>query len=204
MEVLILSKTHFGFDSVCVGGMVLSNAQYVRLLTSQGCYQFVDTKLNVGDIWDMKFTSCTHCREPHNEDVMVMSQHYLRHIDRITQVIKDSHTPIWEGTIDHIFESKLHWTQSGVGYLSVKHPDYPCHSVGFWLSNEPLTLEEGYYWYPTGNQFISRKLRFKGVNKPLEVIPAHTLIRVSMAKWWKPENSKLEERCYTQLSGWYE
>ena len=40
---------------------------------------------------------------------------------------------------------------------------------------------------------------------PIKVIPAGTLVRVSLARWWRPEDSEpnFEERCYLQLSGWY-
>jgi hypothetical protein len=204
MEVLILSKTHFGFDSVCVGGMVLSNNQHVRLLNYGGCYQYIDTELNVGDVWDINFISSKICREPHNEDVIVLSQTYLRRIDNITQVIKNSNLPIWSGSADNIFESKLRWANSGSGFLSVNYPDFPSHSVGFWISNQPLTFENNYYFYPARNMFSRRKLKYKGVLKPIEVIPANTLIRVSLAKWWKPEDTDTEEKCYVQLSGWYD
>jgi len=33
-------------------------------------------------------------------------------------------------------------------------------------------------------------------------IPADTLLRVSLARWWDNEG-RHEERCYLQLSGWY-
>lgn len=69
MEVLILSKTHFG-NNVCVGGMVLSNNQYVRLLNPGGWYQFADTEFDIGDIWDIRFSASTSLKEPHNEDVI--------------------------------------------------------------------------------------------------------------------------------------
>jgi ATP-dependent DNA helicase RecQ len=36
------------------------------------------------------------------------------------------------------------------------------------------------------------------------VIPAGTLLRVSLAHWWRPaEKPEEEERCYVQLSGWF-
>lgn len=37
----------------------------------------------------------------------------------------------------------------------------------------------------------------------VEVIPAETLIRLSLANWWVPEDGNVERRCYLQLSGWY-
>ena len=38
----------------------------------------------------------------------------------------------------------------------------------------------------------------------LPIIPKGKIIRLSLAKWWKPEDSDIELRCYLQLSGWYE
>jgi hypothetical protein len=32
-------------------------------------------------------------------------------------------------------------------------------------------------------------------------IPQGTLLRLSLANWWAPEDSDYEERCYLQLSG---
>jgi ATP-dependent DNA helicase RecQ len=45
---------------------------------------------------------------------------------------------------------------------------------------------------------------FVGFQEPVEVIPAGTLLRVSLAHWWRPrEDADVEPRCYVQLSGWY-
>lgn len=46
MEILITSKTHKG-NAACVGGLVLSNNRYVRLLNPGNWDQFVDTDLNI-------------------------------------------------------------------------------------------------------------------------------------------------------------
>ena len=36
------------------------------------------------------------------------------------------------------------------------------------------------------------------------MIPAGTLVRVSLAHWWRPEDDHTGElRCYVQLSGWF-
>jgi hypothetical protein len=46
---------------------------------------------------------------------------------------------------------------------------------------------------------------FVGFDEPVDVIPAASLIRLSLARWWKhPEaDEDFELRCYLQLSGWY-
>lgn len=203
MEVLILSKTHFG-NNVCVGGMVLNNNQYVRLLNPGGWYQFADTELDIGDIWNISFTPSNPLIEPHNEDVIINSKSYVRTIDNITNFIQGRGLLIWRGSINNIFEGTLRWASSGAGFLSRNVPNYPSHSIGFWLSDKPLSYENEHYFYPTGNDFIRRKLKYKGIPAPIDTIPANTLLRVSLAKWWKPADSDIEERCYLQLSGWYD
>src|ERR1700759_5122905 len=106
MEVLILSKTHFG-NSVCVGGVVLKTKQYVRLLNPGGWYQYADTKFKIGDIWDIEYKVSDNIVDPHNEDVIIRSQKYVRSITDITQYILNSALPIWRGPVTEIFDSKL-------------------------------------------------------------------------------------------------
>ena len=58
------------------------------------------------------------------------------------------------------------------------------------------------YRYPTENGGCT--LTFVGFQKPIETIPAGTLLRVSLAHWWRPESAPHTElRCYVQLSGWF-
>lgn len=204
METLILSKTHFG-NSVCVGGMVLKNKQYVRLLNPGGRYQYADTKLSIGDVWDIDFKESDDIVEPHVEDVIINSKRFVRTIDGLSQYILKSGVTIWRGPVTEIFDSKLIWAGTGVGYLSENKPDYPKNSVGFWLSDKPLTYDnDEHYVYSAKTRPFERKLKYKGIPEAIETIPANTLLRVSLPKWWKHPDSDLEKRCYLQLSGWYE
>lgn len=203
MEVLILSKTHFG-NNVCVGGMGLNNNQYVRLLNPGGWYQFADTEFEIGDVWNIQFAPSASIKEPHVEDVVIQSKTYLRKIDNITQFILGKNLPIWKGSVNNIFEGKLKWASSGAGFLSANFPNYPSHSIGFWISDKPLSYDSEHYIYPSGNIFARRKLKYKGLPAPVSIIPQNTLLRVSLAKWWKPADSDIEQRCYLQLSGWYD
>lgn len=45
-------------------------------------------------------------------------------------------------------------------------------------------------------------IKYVGFAEPINKIPAGTLVRVSLARWWRPTETS-EERCYLQLSGWY-
>jgi len=201
MHVLILSKTSYGQTQVCVGGMVMGNNRYIRLLKSNGYYQDIDTPLNVGDVWDINFTPKLGLRQPHAEDVLVQSKTLVKRNANISEYIQNSGALIWQGNIEQVFYGKLQWTNWGKGYINQQNCDIE-HSVGFWLSDKDITLEGDSYRYVTDSG-ENRYVKYKGLVEPPTLIPANTLIRLSLAKWWDA-NGDEEERCYMQLSGWYD
>ena len=76
----------------------------------------------------------------------------------------------------------------------------------FWRPDQPLGLDyQGKrirYRYP--GEDGGRTITFVGFQEPVEVIPAGTLVRVSLAHWWRPTDKPEQElRCYVQLSGWF-
>jgi len=110
----------------------------------------------------------------------------------------------WKGTIDTLFEGKIQFTRNGAGFIS--EAAIPAGATGFWIPSGDLHLDHdernkaGYY--PQGNY---RHLSYVGVQDTINIIKAGQLVRVSLARWWRPENAEpdFEERCYAQLSGWY-
>jgi ATP-dependent DNA helicase RecQ len=207
MEVLILSKTYLGLNNVFVGGMVLENKQFIRLLNPDGWHPYWDTEYQIGQVWDIDFRKVENLQKPHNEDVIVESQSPtpIRSIDNLSQFILQSDVHIWRGSIDHLFDSRLLWAEAGAGYISDFQHNIPAHSEGFWINDKPLNYEQdGHYLYlSVHSRGSKRKLKYKGLAPPRASIPAHTLLRVSLAKWWKPDGSVDEKRCYLLLSGWY-
>ncbi len=202
MEVLILSKTKYGTTQVCVGGICLNTKQFVRLLNQGGYYQPADTKFNIGDIWDITFTVNPNRKEPHNEDVTIHTYKLIRKIYPLETYIKNMGVLIWKNNISNIFDGKILWQRNGKGYFSENIKNYPSHSVGFWISDVDLRYSNGSYIYESNG--VSKQIVYKGNQTALQVIPKGRLIRLSLAKWWKPEDSDIESRCYLQLSGWYE
>jgi hypothetical protein len=87
-------------------------------------------------------------------------------------------------------------------------------STGFWLPDKGLAFchsatSKPYYEYPTTpgrrdpHRYEIHRLPYVGYAEPVEYIPPDTLVRLSLARWWRPEGSEVEARCYMQLSGWY-
>ncbi|MDM1370281.1 CFI-box-CTERM domain-containing protein [Myroides marinus] len=197
MEVLILSKTKYGQSQYCIGGITLIDFKFIRLLNSGGYYQPIDTELNIGDIWDITFSPSTNIKAPHNEDVIVNSKTFVKHIYDLKTYIKSIGIKIWKGSVYNIFDGHLKWTGSGSGYLSENQLNLPDNSVGFWIPDEDLIYDNGYYYI--GN----KKLNYKGATNPKPTIPKDSLVRLSLAKWWCPDGF-YESRCYLQLSGVYQ
>ena len=114
--------------------------------------------------------------------------------------------PIWRNNVSNIFEGKILWQRNGKGYFSENVNNYPSHSVGFWISDVNLNYQrignQDFYTYQ--NNGVTKQIVYKGNQPILQIIPQGKLIRLSLAKWWKPEDSDIEARCYLQLSGWYD
>ncbi len=204
MEVLILSKTHMNGGHCCIGG-ITGLGRYVRLLTSNGENQPENTEINPKQVWDIEFVERQNNVPPHVEDVLVTKKNLIGTIKEEVQIsnfIRQKNIPIWRGTPDNLFDGLIQFTSSGSGYIDRSH--IPEHSVGFWISDRNLTRNDYNgirYRYPSQNGW--RSLKFVGFEDPIDTIPAGTLIRVSLARWWK-QNENAEERCFLQLSGWYD
>jgi len=202
MEVLITSKTHKR-KAACVGGLVINNNRFVRLLNPGSWDQYADTTFNVGDIWDIRFTTEDDVEPPHIEDVIIHTKRFVRKVEGFTAFIQNIEVPVFRGSAYSIFNGLLGWTGHGSGFIEASG-EFPDNSVGFWISDKDLRYDDTHYVYPAPGIYAgTKKLKYVGFENPVEVIPAGTLLRISLARWWKPEDSDMEERCYLQLSGWY-
>jgi len=203
MDVIIVSKTHMS-NAACVGG-VLADGRFVRLLNSEGNNQNPECDINVGEVYTIIFSERTNKKPPHVEDILVQSMIYKFTFENISKMVEylkiKLKIKIWEGSSDVLFDGNLQWTNGGSGYIS-ENKTIPNFSVGFWLSDKDLIRkdfnEKVRYSYP----IRWRNISYVGFQSPVDSIPAGTLLRVSLARWWSPNDD--EERCYLQLSGWYD
>ena len=187
----------------CISGLTNDNQQ-IRLLTVDGHQWQNDSPFEVGQIWDMDFQPSPDLVPPHLEDVLVSRQSFLREEPNLKRHLLNRVTP-WKGGIDQIFDGVLDYTMHDNGYVC-KRLGLPSLSTGFWLPDRDLTLREDGKHYDYKDGMWRRGLSYVGEEpKPPVVLRAETLVRVSLARWWKPENASpdFEERCYAQLSGWY-
>jgi len=203
MDVIIVSKTRMS-NAACVGG-VLANGKFVRLLNSDGYNQDSDTELKIGDVWTIEFEERIEKRPPHIEDILVSSMTFKFSFDSISKMVtylkEKLKVKIWRGSTEVLFDGKIQWTSSGSGYIS-ETGEIPDNSVGFWIPDQDLPRKDYNkkvrYSYP----LRWRNISYVGYQNPVDKIPANSLVRVSLARWWSPNED--EERCYLQLSGWYD
>lgn len=206
MDVLIVSKTHMT-NAACVGG-ISGNGKFVRLLDQNGNNQDVDTTLKIGNVYTIEFTERPIKKPPHIEDILVTKMTYKFSFDSIQKMVEylkeKLNVKIWSGSPDILFDGKLNWTDNGSGFINHEN-GIPDNSVGFWIPDMDLTrkvfYEKNRYNYPNINGW--RSLPFVGYENAIDVIPAGTLVRVSLARWWDT-NGTTEGRCSLQVSGWYD
>jgi hypothetical protein len=107
--------------------------------------------------------------------------------------------PLWQGLPTVLFDGLLQWTSSGSGYVARTADPQPRQSVGFWIPDKPLKLcGDKYYYYER-----LYRLPFIGFQPTPDELPAGTLLRVSLARWWS-HDADAEEKCFLQLSGYYD
>jgi len=203
MEVLIVAKTHMS-QAFCIGAMELESKRNIRLLTSSGENQPINTDLNVGQIWNIEYTNRQTIIPPHYEDVLVSSKTYIREQQNLKNFLIDN-ANIWKGDQYSIFDGKIYHEIGRSGYFTIDH-GLPSQSVGFWLPDKNLELtifqdKKHYFYFGDTNDVFS--IPYVGYGKPIEQIKKGSLVRVSLARWWKPNPSVDHKRCYCQLSGWY-
>jgi len=156
----------------------------------------------VGQIWNIDFQPAQNLVAPHVEDVLVSRQVFVETQSNMRNHLLSS-VARWQGGIDQLFGGLLGYTLNNNGYVS-QGRGVPPQSTGFWIPDRDLTLRDDGKHYDYSHGLVTRGLAYVGEVNPLPVVPAGTLVRVSLARWWRPDGVvDLEERCYGQLSGWY-
>ena len=209
-RILIISKTKMANNRICVGGIDMDNRISVRLLDINGHHESVDTcQFNIRDIWNIEYIVYNQRPLPHSEDVHVISKTQigvLRNDIPILDYLNGLNFPIYQNDILHIFEGRLNCTDSGTLYISGN--SVPNNSTCFWICDREMRRSDYNgkirYCYQDGVRRWGYNISYVGLeNNPAHIIPRGTLMRLSLAHWWSPEDTNVEERCYLQLSGWY-
>jgi hypothetical protein len=208
-KILIVSKTKMTNDRVCVGGIDLDKSMSVRLLDSSGYHETREECLyQIRDCWEIEYIPSPRPL-PHSEDTKVVNRKRIGVLKQglsILDILKKNNFHMYQGSIKNTFEGKLKCTNSGTFYIS--NDDIPNNSTCFWICDKNI-LRRDYqgkvrYNYNDFSRQWGYNISFVGLDEnPAQIIPQGSLVRLSLAHWWSPDDSEDEERCYLQLSGWY-
>lgn len=200
-RVVIVGRTHMGVG-VCVGGMVEGTGKPVRLLPIDGTCHKPSIPFRVGEVWDMRIRPRMNPEPPHTEDHDECQAKKVGDVPDLAAYVR-RHARVHEGEPHGLFGRLLHFRPTGTAYLP-KVEVRPTWSVQFWTLPRPLRDESS----DSKHRYVMEgATRFRvphvGFGTPVGEIPAGTLVRVSLARWWlNPHLPEEGETCGLQLSGW--
>lgn len=179
----------------------MSDGTSVRLVKANGQWD-TSSEFDIGDIWDIEFDKIGELTPPHTEDITIKKRRYVGSQQGLAAHLLSQIEP-WKGGIEQVFEGLLGFTGNNNGYIS-HAKGVPGYSTWFWVPDKDLTLRDDGKHYDYPGAYFTRGMAYVGEPTALPVISAGTLVRLSLARWWKPQDvDDLEERCYLQLSGWF-
>lgn len=185
----------------CLGGLLPDSNRSVRLIPNGAACYPENTEHNVGQIWEIQFHEPATITPPHTEDIIVTNQRLLGMQPDLRAFLQARVAP-HPGNPARLYNGMIRFTGAGSGYISAD-AGVPGYSTCYWLPDRQLRRADDYFVYRYEN---GRTVRFKyvGYQNVQELIPAGTLLRMSLARWWTPDNDPdFEQRCYVQLSGWF-
>jgi hypothetical protein len=204
-RVLILGRTRAG-KMLCVGGMTdrMSN---IRLKRDEAPpHWFAEAcPFHVGDVFTIVCSDSSDSESPHHrEDVRVHVWQYEKSVgtNQVLETIEHSGRvregpEPWLAFRDET-ESGPYFKLSEKGSWVIPKPqlERTPFSVAFWRPTVDLHYREKYYW----GESQARKYRipFVGTDRPKEMLPAGTLVRLSTSSFFKPVYGAA-----LQLSGWF-
>jgi hypothetical protein len=183
---------------VCIGGYDIRTNQSLRLSPPGRNAQPPDSKLEIGGIWEIRYSMRGSAR-PFVEDCDAEPSRYVRDAD--VEEYVDNALDIAQGDTDSLYDGMLRW-QGHKGYID---PDDPSpYSTQFWRPSSFLQRYEdannagrSVFWEPE----TKRRILWVGAADPPDRIPAGDLCRVSLSRAF--EGSMDHPVCWLQLSGTY-
>lgn len=203
MKVLIVAKTRMG-RGACIGGITQAGESVRLISTDMDAHDGAGLEYEVGDVWEIESTPAPDIIPPHVENIIVHSQRRLPYLKNPIAVIERFMPPVVGGP-EALFQGLSQFTSNGSLYIA-ESGGIPPYSTAFWRADQPLIRDtpRGRVRYRYSTEDGGRTLTFIGFQEPPKSIPAGTLLRVSLAHRWRPNDGSISEhRCYVQLSGWF-
>jgi hypothetical protein len=199
---VIASKTRMRQGRICVGAHDLDSFRSLRLFRHDGRYLEEDAQLEIGEVWELDYADRPGATAPHLEDVLVAAGSATRRgrEQNLGRLVLER-DQVWSYPAE-LFDGRLNVTAGGSAYVPTTGP-LPNRSTGYWRLDHELTLytvndKPRYRWTGVGDL---RSIRYVGVADPDPVIPAGSLVRLSLSHPFTPPDGP--GGYWLQLSGWY-
>ncbi len=205
MNAVVAAITRMG-DALCVGAVAKQDGALLRLIPKGSekfhCWTHFDAV--VGDCIELTGSNASKIEAPHREDYVVDQWRKTGNsVENMASWLRER-CSVWVGGRDSIFDGHLGFSANGKGFLERAGPDsLPKQSVGLWELPAPLVLQSDKKLYKLESNPVVT-VKYVGIEHALpQKLPAGTLVRLSLARWWEPDDGGMPERCWLQLSGWY-
>lgn len=203
MNAVVVAKTHMG-QNICVGAVNADTGELLRLIPRDGStyHSWQAFPHDIGDLITVKGSVARSVVAPHVEDFIVDD------CNRTGKCAKDlaawirSRCTVWTGDRSCLFAGRLKFTSYGKGHLDRGDP-LPDHSVGFWELPADLRLLAGDKKRYSLAAPLSVNAPYVGLGPPPKEIAAGSIVRVSLSRWWAPDDGGMPEACWLQISGHY-
>src|ERR1035437_6232818 len=187
MRAVIVSRTKMHGNDRCIGALAADN-QSLRLLNQHGGHQSITSPFQIGQLWDLEWTRPGALTPPHVEDVFIRTYQLVGTQQDLRGYLLGRVEP-WRGGVEHLFDELLDFTSKNNGYIC-KRVGVPNRSTGFWLLDRDLTVQgDGKHFDYPSDFGDARSIAYVGEPPASRVIPAGTLVRVSLARWWRPRDA---------------
>ena len=205
-EVVIVGVTYAG-DRVCVGALDEDGRTY-RLHEGDREFMPANHPPTIGERWVITYVAAPD-EPPHLEDVHVHELQKKSSVDAPRFIA--AHGRVHEGRLEHLFLGALvPDPKSNRGKLCLEPGKVPGFSVQFCSLDRQLRLIQdanSTFNYCSTAPELPFAVKYVGVRRPTPaMLETGTLVRFSLAKWWKPSDSHddVPKACSLQLSGWFE
>lgn len=203
MNAVVVAKTKMG-QNICVGAVDVDSGALLRLIPRDGAeyHSWQEFKADIGDLITVNGSKASKVDPPHVEDYLVSSWKPTGKSAKNLHAWIRKHCVVWNGDRSNLFDGKLRFTSYGKGHVDRGDP-LPAHSVGFWELPAPLELEPGEKKRYVMNGLLPVSAPFVGLEAPPAKCPKGAIVRVSLSRWWAPDDSDMPEACWLQISGVY-
>lgn len=203
MKAVVVAKTRMR-QNICVGAVDADTGDLLRLIPRDDAayHSWQEFNADIGDLIGLEGSKATTFEPPHVEDFLVDKWSSTGKKAKDLPAWIRSRCLIWKGDRSSLFGGKLRFTLRDKGHIDRGDP-LPTHSVGFWELPAPLNLEPGgkKRYALTGSPSLNAP--FVGLSIAPKQIAKGAIVRVSLSRWWAPDDGSMPEACWLQISECY-